>query len=152
MLPMLTLSYCTAPFVNTVIIHIPEYARRSRELLDRFSQFPPASTPVEIITIRSLPWPKTTDLVLGELRPLSPRWARFANFHRVLSSAARARLAQRSVWQKLFALMAEQRTKFYIKPGRFYTSHTPGPGVWENLAQAIQNQTLQKTKPVKLIR
>ncbi|KAF2192342.1 hypothetical protein K469DRAFT_477488, partial [Zopfia rhizophila CBS 207.26] len=140
-LPMIAMSYLTAPFVRTVHLEIPEYARRSRDILIRFSKNLPDDTRIEFTTLRAFPFRRTTAVFLFELRALPPQQGRFANIELVKTDAWRKRQSEKSFGQRIFEILNEPRWKFYVKEGRNYTLRTGVPGVWENVAKAIQEQT-----------
>lgn len=50
--------------------------------------------------------------------------------------------SQKPLYRKFLDVINEPRFKFYVKEGRNYTIKTSaGPGVWENVAKAISQQT-----------
>ena len=54
----------------------------------------------------------------------------------------RKQQAQRAWWEKFLGVLNEPRFKFYVKEGRMYTQKTGVPEVWENVAKAIQKQSI----------
>lgn len=51
-IPMIVVGFATAPFVNSVNLYIPEFARRSRDVLIRYSQNLPKDAQLEFITMQ----------------------------------------------------------------------------------------------------
>ncbi|KAF2476772.1 uncharacterized protein BDR25DRAFT_252970, partial [Lindgomyces ingoldianus] len=143
-LPIATLSYLTAPFVKSIYISLPPWTRTSLPTLRKFSAALPPSTRLEFTTLRTWPSERTTTAFLDELRPLSPHRLRFANIELVRGEKWRKAQRERSWWRKVAEVLAEPRSKFYVKEGRSYTVSTGVPGVWENVALAIRRQGLKE--------
>ncbi|KAF2264464.1 hypothetical protein CC78DRAFT_235477 [Lojkania enalia] len=141
-MPIVTLSYVTTPFVKTVFINLPSTARLSRDSLARFSKRLPPDTLLEFTTLRAFPFQRNTAVMLSELQALKPQWWRFANIERVKTKEFERLQRQKSLWRRLLQIVNEPRFKFYVKEGRNYTIRTGVPGVWENVARAIQKQTV----------
>jgi hypothetical protein len=142
-MPMLAMSYLTAPFVKRVALEIPESARRSRDALMNFSQKMPGNTRLEFTTLRAFPFPRNTGMILSDLRTLSPQKGRLANIELPKSKEWRQNQKNKPIHLRFWEIIAEPRFKFYVKEGRNYTVTTGVPGVWENVAMTIQRQTLK---------
>lgn len=54
-------------------------------------------------------------------------------------------------YRRVLEVINEPRFKFYVKEGRNYTIKTGVPGVWENVARAIQQQTSEKDMTGKMV-
>jgi hypothetical protein len=142
---MALMSYLTAPFVKRIAIQIPAYAQQTRDHLMHFSTHLPAETKLEFTTLRAFPYERKTAVFLHELRALKPHLGHFANIERRKTSAFQERHASKSRWRKFLEIINEPRFKFYVKEGRNYTIKTGVPGVWDNVARAIQRQTEQES-------
>jgi hypothetical protein len=147
-IPTLTLAYFTAPFTQRVYLQIPEQARRSRVDLMRFAQtltskpVATANTKLEFTTLRIFPFRKKTTAFLHELRALPPRNLRLANLALEKNEEWVKAQRRKGVFKRMIEVLAEPRYKFYVKEGRKYTMRTGAPGVWEEVAKRIQEQTL----------
>ena len=64
-----------------------------------------------------------------------------ANLERIKGKNWEAEQKKKGVGRKLWNLVNEPRWKFYVKPGHAYTVRTGVPGVWEEIARVIQEQT-----------
>jgi hypothetical protein len=53
------------------------------------------------------------------------------------------------VLRRVVEVVSEPRFKFYVKEGRLYTMKTGVPGVWEEVARRIQEQTAEEEKKVE---
>ncbi|KAI4653411.1 hypothetical protein J4E93_001177 [Alternaria ventricosa] len=154
-IPTLTLAYLTAPFVHQVFLQIPHtanYARRSRPDLLRFArslrQNPAATanTKLEFVTLRIFPFRKHTTTFLHELRALPPKKLRLANIELPKSEAWVKRQREKGIFKRMLEVMSEPRFKFYVKEGRLYTMKTGVPGVWEEVAMRIKEQTIEEVE------
>jgi hypothetical protein len=147
-IPTLTLAYVTAPFTHQVFLQIPEQARRSRLDLMRFAQtltskpVDTANTKLEFVTLRIFPFRKKTTAFLHELRALPPRKLRLANLALVKNEEWVKTQRGKGIIKRMFEVISEPRYKFYVKEGRMYTMKTGAPGVWEEVAKRIQEQTV----------
>ena len=74
LIPFCFIAYATSPFVSFVHVHLPAYARYSKEILARFAKSPPTSTPIEITTISAIGKPRVSSMVLSDLRPANERF------------------------------------------------------------------------------
>ncbi|KAF2727392.1 hypothetical protein EJ04DRAFT_517280 [Polyplosphaeria fusca] len=140
-LPTITLSYLTAPFVSSIAIRVPTIARGSRDALLRWSSRVPPDTRLELVTLRTWPVRRTSAVFLHELRALDTQRWRYANIGREASNVSEDK---KSIWRSFLGIINEPRFKFYVKPGLAYTHRTGVGGVWENVAKIIQEQTWNK--------
>ncbi|KAL6712371.1 hypothetical protein ACN47E_000248 [Coniothyrium glycines] len=151
-IPTLTLAYMTAPFVHQIFLQIPEYARGSRVNLMHFArslQNSPrktANTKIEFVTLRIFPFRKTTAAFIHELRALPPMRMRLANIELPKTEEWAERQRSKGIFKRMFEVLKEPRFKFYVKEGRAYTMKTGVPGVWEEVAKRIQEQTVTGDK------
>ncbi|KAH9862989.1 hypothetical protein J1614_010659 [Plenodomus biglobosus] len=149
-IPTLTLAYVTAPFVHQVFLQIPEYARRSRKDLSHFASSlrsnprATANTKLEFVTLRIFPFRKHTTAFIHELRALPPMRFRLANIELPKSAGWAQRQRAKGIMKRMWEVVNEPRFKFYVKEGRFFTTKTGVPGVWEEVAARIQEQTLEE--------
>lgn len=147
-IPTLTLAYVTAPFVHQVFLQIPEYARRSRKDLLHFSRTlranpkGTANTKLEFVTLRIFPFRKYTSAFLHELRALPPMKMRLANIELPKTDGWAKRQREKGIFKRMVEVINEPRFKFYVKEGRLYTMKTGVPGIWEEVAKRIQDQTI----------
>ncbi|KAF2704945.1 hypothetical protein K504DRAFT_471887 [Pleomassaria siparia CBS 279.74] len=144
--PMLAMSYLTAPFVKRVAIEIPDPARRSLHALLAFSRNVPPATRLEFTTLRAFPWERTTGVTMSDLRAIPAQKGRFANIELVKTKQYLEHRKKKGILMKVWEVLAEPRWKFYVKEGRSYTIKTRVPGVWENIAVAIKQQTLKEAE------
>ncbi len=70
---MLFVAYTTSPFVVYVHLRLPYYARRSPDILTRFSRTLAPTTELDITTMRFTGWSGITRVRLGELKPARKR-------------------------------------------------------------------------------
>ncbi|KAH7563574.1 hypothetical protein BM1_00621 [Bipolaris maydis] len=147
-IPTLTLAYLTAPFVHQIFLQIPEHARRSRHDLLRFAStlrknpLATANTKLEFVTLRIFPFRKHTTAFLHELRALPQRRFRLANIELPKTDAWAQRQREKGIFKRVLDVINEPRFKFYVKEGRLYTMKTKVPGVWEEVAERIRDQTI----------
>ncbi|KAI8938753.1 hypothetical protein NX059_004620 [Plenodomus lindquistii] len=148
-IPTLTLAYVTAPFVHQVFLQIPEYARRSRKDLSHFASTlrsnprNTANTKLEFVTLRIFPFRKHTTAFIHELRALPPARFRLANIELPKSAGWAKRQRAKGIMKRMWEVVNEPRFKFFVKEGRFFTTKTGVPGVWEEVAARIQEQTIE---------
>jgi hypothetical protein len=146
-IPTLTLAYVTAPFTHQVFLQIPEYARRSRQDLMHFANSltskpaATANTKLEFVTLRIFPFRKHTSAFVHELRALPPRKMRLANIELPKNDEWAKRQRGKGIFKRMYEVISEPRYKFYVKEGRTYTMKSGVPGVWEQVANRIQEQT-----------
>jgi hypothetical protein len=73
---------------------------------------------------------------------LPPKKLRLANLALVKNDAWVKTQREKGVFKRMFEVITEPRYKFYVKEGRMYTLKTGAPGVWEEVAKRIQEQTI----------
>lgn len=101
-----------------------------------------ANTKLEFVTLRIFPFRKHTSAFLHELRALPPMKLRLANIELPKTEQWAERQRAKGVFKRMYDVINEPRFKFYIKEGRLYTMKTGVPGVWEEVAARIQDQTV----------
>lgn len=75
-------AWSTSPFVASVHMHLPPYARWSRAMLERFARAaPPATTRLDVTTISLIGKPRVSSVALADLRPARRRLG-MVNFER----------------------------------------------------------------------
>jgi hypothetical protein len=134
--------YCTAPFVKTIKIKLPPYARRSRAVLMRFASNLPPDTRLDITTLRVIPFRRTDTVFITELQSLprtffnSIRW--FSNLKRIKTDAWKERHRQKSTWAKWVAFMNEPRWRFSTSR---VNEAKDAPGMWEIIMDGLKERT-----------
>ncbi|KAF1841537.1 uncharacterized protein K460DRAFT_292978 [Cucurbitaria berberidis CBS 394.84] len=157
-IPTLTLAYVTAPFAHQVFLQIPEYARRSRQDLMHFARTlnlnpkGTANTKIEFVTLRIFPFRKHTTAFLHELRALPPMKMRLANIELPKTEEWAKRQRAKGIFKRMAEVVKEPRFKFYVKEGRMYTMKTGVPGVWEEVAKRIQEQTVSEKEAAEKLK
>ncbi|CAA9965177.1 hypothetical protein PTMSG1_08536 [Pyrenophora teres f. maculata] len=148
-IPTLTLAYLTAPFTHQIFLQIPPSARSSLPALQRFARnlrthpHLTANTKLEFVTLRIFPFRKHTTTFLHELRALPSSRFRLANIELPKSAEWRERQKEKGWGKRMWEVLNEQRFKFYVKEGRAYTVRTGVPGVWEEVAERIREQSAE---------
>lgn len=160
--PLLLTTALTSPFVNSIYLHLPLYARQSRQLLHRFAASPPPETLLDVRTVRLNGFWKTTGTTVGELRPLPPRGflGGLANVERVPRVGKKAAVKKetagkeedkekkrlwdvdgdkRGLLQRFATLFVEPRRRFYISPAEG-SRRSAEPGVIELVMKAVEKQ------------
>ncbi|KAI1170803.1 hypothetical protein F4777DRAFT_583538 [Nemania sp. FL0916] len=74
--PLVFVAYTTAPFVASVHLRVPTFARQSEELLRRYIRALPGHTELEIATLSLVAKPRVSIVPVGELAP-APAMRRF---------------------------------------------------------------------------
>jgi len=100
-----------------------------------------ANTKLEFVTLRIFPFRKHTSAFLHELRALPPKRLRLANIELPKNDAWSQRQREKGIMRRMYEIISEPRYKFYVKEGKTYTMKTGVPGVWESVAQRLQEQT-----------
>jgi len=77
---------------------------------------------------------------------LPPKKLRLANIELPKSEAWVKRQREKGIFKRVLEVMSEPRFKFYVKEGRLYTMKTGVPGVWEEVAMRIQEQTVEEAE------
>ncbi|KAF2000300.1 hypothetical protein P154DRAFT_620398 [Amniculicola lignicola CBS 123094] len=140
-LPMLTLTYLTSPFVKRIHMQIPSHATTSRQALAAFTSSLPPTTRLRFVTLRAYPIEKTTTVQLSELRAMNPKRTRFANIERIKGEIWKQGEVGKRWWEKTLDILGEPRWLFHVKEGRAYTISTGVPGVWDDVAAHIKRQS-----------
>lgn len=143
-IPSLVLSFLTAPYVRQIHLQIPPSATHSLAALRGFARTIPAATKITFQTLRIIPFAKETSCYLFELRALPQRRFRFANLEIPKTAAWRKRQSEKSLWWRFKDFVGEPRFKFFVKEGKAYTVRSGVPGVWEEVAKKIQEQTVKE--------
>ena len=73
-IPILFVAYTTSPFVTHIHIHLPSYARTSREILERFVRSLPPTTDLTLTTMSAIGKPRYSNLKAGDLIPTRKRF------------------------------------------------------------------------------
>jgi hypothetical protein len=109
----------------------------------------PPTTRIRFLTLRIFPIGKFTTNFLFELRALPPKGLRFANIVMPKTDAWKKRQAEKSWGKRALEFVMEPRFKFYVKEGKTFTIRSGVPGVWEEVAKRIQEQTVEETEGVR---
>jgi ribosomal protein S10 len=109
-----------------------------------------ANTRLDFVTLRIFPFRKTTGAFLHELRALPPKKMRLANIELPKSEAWTKRQREKGIFKRMYEVISEPRFKFYVKEGRTYTMKTGVPGVWEEVAKRIQEQTANESRSMEV--
>lgn len=143
-LPLLLTATLTSPFVNSIYLHLPAYARSSRSLLVRFAANPPPDTLLDIRTVRLNGLWKTTGTAVSELRAVPRRGLLgLANVERVPRAArkggaeAKKGEKKKGVVQRIVSLFVEPRRRFYINAAEG-ARRSAEPGVVELVMKAVE--------------
>ncbi|KAG6000351.1 hypothetical protein E4U21_005560 [Claviceps maximensis] len=80
--PILFISYTTAPLVTHIHIHLPPVARTSRAALERFVGAMPASSRLTFTTMSVIAKPRYSSVTVGDLRPVEGRRFGLVNYMR----------------------------------------------------------------------
>ncbi|KAF2643032.1 hypothetical protein P280DRAFT_421512 [Massarina eburnea CBS 473.64] len=140
-IPCAVLAYITAPFVSQIHMEIPLHVTHSLNAVRAFARNPPPTTRLRFLTLRIFPIGKATTTYVSELRALPSRRFRFANLERVAGPHWAAEQRKKSLGKKVWDLVNEPRWKFYVREGHAYTMRPGVPGVWEEIARGIGEQT-----------
>ncbi|KAL8859672.1 MAG: hypothetical protein Q9178_003786 [Gyalolechia marmorata] len=126
-IPMLVVTYATAPFVTYIHLKLPFYARRSKEDLMKFVNKVPMSTEIDLTTIGQFGWPHVYRMPLAELKKAKYALSA-ANLERVLPSSALK--PNRSWWKSSL-------------PTKFYVRNEPvgrrGPSAWQKVWAQLES-------------
>lgn len=68
-LPLIFVAYTTAPFVNNIYIHLPVFARKSREAALEYVKNLPSNATLSIQTMKITTIPRTTEVRISDLVP-----------------------------------------------------------------------------------
>ncbi|EED20410.1 conserved hypothetical protein [Talaromyces stipitatus ATCC 10500] len=67
MLPLIFVAYTTAPFVNNIYLHLPVFARKSREAALEYVKNLPSTATLSIKTMKITTIPRTTEVRISDL-------------------------------------------------------------------------------------
>jgi hypothetical protein len=127
-IPLVLIHTITAPYVSTIHIRLPVFARASRELLTRWVQSCPPGTALEVTTLNPLGKPRSTVVTIGDLRPVSERFG-LVNYTRDTTAENAAR-----PWWRLRAV-----GKFNVTPGG--ETKVKEGWVWRDIRSLIERRT-----------
>lgn len=131
-IPLVLVSFMTAPFVADVFIRLPDWARKSRDSLKTFARRMPPDTRLDFQKIGFLPFPRTRGMQLSELRTLSSSMA-LANLEHVPHANAGKHTP---AWLRL------ARGYLYLRPKPSHWQKTPAPDVWPLVLDHIQRNSI----------
>ncbi|KAF1350100.1 hypothetical protein BDV97DRAFT_182768 [Delphinella strobiligena] len=131
-MPLVLVSFMTAPFVSDVFIRLPDWARKSRDSLKTFARRMPPDTRLDFQKIGFLPFPRTRGVQLSELRTLSSSKA-LANLEHVPHANAGKHTP---AWLRL------ARGYLYLRPKSSHWQKTPAPDVWPLVLDHIQRNSI----------
>jgi len=125
-IPMVTIAYMSGPYVTYVHLRLPAFARRSRDMLMRFSRNPPKDTEVDITTMNFIGKPRVTRVKVADLYPVKERLGlvNYARDTREINS-------KRRWW------MGKAVRQFGVHSGRSLILRGE---VWANIAKAISKR------------
>ena len=124
LIPMIFVSYSTAPFVNYIHLRLPPFARISRENVLRYSNSLPRNAMLEITTMNIAGKPRLSRVEAADLYAVKRRFS-LANF----AQSTTRKDAKRPWW-------AMKPVKEFAILGR--SGRTREDGVWENVAKSIK--------------
>lgn len=81
-IPILFISFTTAPFVTHIHIHLPPAARTSRAALERFIGAMPGTARLTFTTMSIMGKPRYSSITVGDLRPAQGRRIGLVNYVR----------------------------------------------------------------------
>ena len=76
---------------------------------------------------------------------MPPMKLRLANIELPKNDQWVKRQREKGIFKRMFDVLNEPRFKFYVKEGRWYTTKSGVPGVWEEVAARIHGQTFAKS-------
>jgi hypothetical protein len=136
LLPLLFVSYTSAPYVNWIHLALPVFARKSREQAIQYAQNLPPTATLYINTMKFSTIPRRTEVRLGDLVPDKAvlRPVKFRNQNPMLLPW----------WQ------GRTLTQFYASenPGTVKATSKFYPEVWEHVFKQIQRNVPGKMKSV----
>jgi hypothetical protein len=124
LVPLIFVSATTSPFATYVHLRLPNFARLSRENLERYSKSLPKDAILDITTMNVVGKPRVSRLEVCQLRPVQRRFS-LANYTRTIPASATKRpwYASRPI------------REFAILDG---VKGVKDSGIWENVARCIQ--------------
>ncbi|KAI9831391.1 MAG: hypothetical protein M1826_003564 [Phylliscum demangeonii] len=139
LIPLVFVTYTTAPYVTQVHVRLPLFARRSRDILDRYTRALPPDAELELTTLRLSGRLRATRVKVREMYvargPLGiANLARRAPPRKTMPDWSRWR--EWSWWRDRWAVINPPPSRFYVDPnGRGLTRE---PGIWENVMGCIR--------------
>lgn len=130
-IPITYVVYCTSPFVTSIRVRLPPFARGSAEALKRFARGAPPTTPLDVSTLSFIGKPRVSSVTLGELRPVRRRFG-LVNYSRDTAAIN----AKRKWWR--FRAVRE----FNIQTGN--DARTKAGWVWRDFAGALEKRNQEK--------
>jgi len=132
-IPLILMSFTTAPFVTYVHLTLPSWARMSAARLHRLAENLPASAVLDVTTLRWI-WPRVTRLTAGELYLKSGKMTGAMTLRRQVPQTI---LNQRKWWQW------RPLSTFYVagKGGK-----TIEKGVWEEVMSSVSKGWAQRER------
>ena len=146
---MIFVGYTTLPYVIYIHMRLPLYARRSQDILARFSRTLPPDTELDVTTMHFSGRPRVNRVRVGELVEKRGKLG-IANLARVskqeqqqLSGRAAVGKEGRKVpwWWRV--LRKRVLREFYVGPGHGASKDT---GVWENVVACIRKAQFGRKK------
>lgn len=140
---MTLVAFMTAPFVNSIKIQLPGYARRTKDGPMQFVKRMPPDTRLELTLVRLMPWPKRRTIMVSELRRLPGSWKRLANFEHV---PKRNEGKEIKWWQRIF--LNTFYGHLYIKPGLHGQRRSRAPGIWDMVLNKVDEWSAKRAGEV----
>ncbi|KAL1999118.1 hypothetical protein VTN02DRAFT_2164 [Thermoascus thermophilus] len=133
-LPLLFVSYTSAPFVNYIHLALPVPVRRSRELALQYAKNLPPTATLYINTMKFTTIPRRTEVRMGDLVP-DKQFLRPVSFRN-------KNPAPLPWWQgkTLRQFYTAEKSKPGLKSSTFY------PELWKHVYQQIRNNVPSKTR------
>jgi hypothetical protein len=130
-IPLVVLALLSAPYVSTIRVLLPSYAKKNHDALMRFAENVPDDTRVMLQSMRWLPWPTHKGVFFGDLRRLPGRTIS-VNLEHVPLGHDKANNAGQILGGRLVLRMY----------GRYWVDMTArnksqAPGVWEKMWDQI---------------
>ncbi|KAI1137247.1 hypothetical protein F5Y05DRAFT_84029 [Hypoxylon sp. FL0543] len=124
--PLVFVAYTTAPFVSSIHMRLPPFARHSEDMLRRFAQKLPPHTELDITTMSFIAKPRVSQVKLSDLRPASRRFG--------IVNLARDTAAENATrkWY-MFRAVGEFNAQSNTVTSR-------APWVWDSIMNAIEKR------------
>ena len=126
LIPFLYVTYSTSPFVTTIHVHLPPFARSSQEMLARFARTVSPSTRIDVTTMSVIGKPRTSSMVVGDLKPTKKRLG-MVNYERDTEALNRGRK-----WWRFRAVKYFNVQQLTAKDAK----RVPNAWVWLEIAKA----------------
>ncbi|KAK0630157.1 hypothetical protein B0T17DRAFT_460455, partial [Bombardia bombarda] len=88
--PLCYVAYTTSPFVTSIHMHVPAFARVSADMLQRFARAVPPTTRLDVTTMSLIGKPRVSSMTVADLRPANRRLG-MVNYERDTQAANKAR-------------------------------------------------------------